>query len=184
MNVFITGSNGLIGNCIVEYLIQELKFKVFGADIQESGRFEHSNYSYYQVDVSSYEQIQNIYDELTSRDIFISGLINSHQFKPDGFLNADLFNMDLKMWDDIVKVNLTGTYNTCRIFGKEMKKRRKGSIVNFASTYAIVSSNPDLYSENSMGNPIAYSASKGGVIALSRYIARSEEHTSELQSQD
>jgi NAD(P)-dependent dehydrogenase (short-subunit alcohol dehydrogenase family) len=51
-----------------------------------------------------------------------------------------------------------------------MLEQGKGSIINFASTYGVVSSNPDLYEGNSLGNPVAYSASKGGVIMLTKYL--------------
>ncbi len=58
----------------------------------------------------------------------------------------------------------------CREFGNYMLENGKGSIINFASTYGVVSSNPALYADNSMGNPLAYTASKGGVIALTKYL--------------
>jgi NAD(P)-dependent dehydrogenase (short-subunit alcohol dehydrogenase family) len=45
-----------------------------------------------------------------------------------------------------------------------------GSIINFASTYGVVSSDPSLYEGNSLGNPVAYSASKGAVIMLTKYL--------------
>ena len=51
-----------------------------------------------------------------------------------------------------------------------MLEAKKGVIINFASTYGVVSSNPSLYTDNAMGNPVAYSASKGGVIMLSKYL--------------
>jgi NAD(P)-dependent dehydrogenase (short-subunit alcohol dehydrogenase family) len=51
-----------------------------------------------------------------------------------------------------------------------MLETGKGSIINLASTYGVVSSNPALYEDNSLGNPIAYSASKGGIIMLSKYL--------------
>ena len=58
----------------------------------------------------------------------------------------------------------------CQEVGKTMLENKRGSIINFASTYGVVSSNPSLYNNNSMGNPIAYSASKGGVVMLSKYL--------------
>ena len=51
-----------------------------------------------------------------------------------------------------------------------MLERGHGSIINVASTYGVVSSTPDLYEGNSLGNPVAYSASKGGLIMMSRYL--------------
>jgi NAD(P)-dependent dehydrogenase (short-subunit alcohol dehydrogenase family) len=98
-------------------------------------------------------------------------LINSHQYKPFGFLTEKPETFPEDLWDAILTANLKGTFLTCRDFGRLMLERGKGSIINFASTYGVVSSNPELYENNSMGNPLAYTASKGGVIMLSKYLA-------------
>jgi NAD(P)-dependent dehydrogenase (short-subunit alcohol dehydrogenase family) len=98
-------------------------------------------------------------------------LVNNHQFKPLGFLEAKAETFPEELWDQIIDVNLKGTFLTCRDFGRVMLDQGKGSIINLASTYGLVSSNPALYSDNSLGNPVAYSASKGGVIMLSKYLA-------------
>ena len=171
MNILITGCNGLIGKTIVKHFSSIDGFKVFGMDVDEKPKIESKNFNYYRSNVSSFNDVKEVFNDLKSKNYTISGLINSHQFKPKGFLNADLFNMELGMWKEIIDVNLTGTFYTCRIFGEKMKEVGVGSIINFASTYAVVSSNPSLYNDNSMGNPIAYSASKGGVISLTQYLA-------------
>lgn len=98
-------------------------------------------------------------------------LVNNHQFKPVGFLEAKAETFPEELWDQIIDVNLKGTFLTCRDFGSIMLKQGKGSIINLASTYGVVSSNPSLYDGNSLGNPIAYTASKGGVIMLTKYLA-------------
>jgi NAD(P)-dependent dehydrogenase (short-subunit alcohol dehydrogenase family) len=97
-------------------------------------------------------------------------LINSHHYKPTGFAAASAEDFPEELWDAIVNVNLKATFLTCREFGRAMLEQGKGSIINFASTYGVVSSNPDLYEGNSLGNPIAYSASKGGVVMLTKYL--------------
>jgi NAD(P)-dependent dehydrogenase (short-subunit alcohol dehydrogenase family) len=51
-----------------------------------------------------------------------------------------------------------------------MLEQGKGSIVNLASTYGVVSSDPSLYENNSLGNPVAYTVSKGAVIMLTKYL--------------
>lgn len=171
MNVLITGSNGLIGLTIVKYLSELNKYKVYGIDKDESSLYENPNYQYMKTDVSNLKSVIKLREKFDEKNIFIEGLINCHQYKPKGFLNANIFEMDLDMWNNILEVNLSGTYFMCREFAKKMKENKKGSIINFASTYAVVSSNPQLYEDNNMGNPIAYSASKGGVISLTRYLA-------------
>jgi NAD(P)-dependent dehydrogenase (short-subunit alcohol dehydrogenase family) len=97
-------------------------------------------------------------------------LVNAHQYKPKGFLMARAEEFPEELWDSVLAANLKGTFLTCRDFGKVMLEQGKGSIINFASTYGVVSSNPALYEDNSLGNPVAYSASKGGVIMLTKYL--------------
>ena len=52
-----------------------------------------------------------------------------------------------------------------------MAKHSGGCIVNMASAYSVVAPNQNLYKGTNMGCPAAYSASKGGVQALSNYLA-------------
>jgi NAD(P)-dependent dehydrogenase (short-subunit alcohol dehydrogenase family) len=52
-----------------------------------------------------------------------------------------------------------------------MAEKGKGSIVNIPSTYSVVAPNQNLYKGTSLGCPAAYSASKGAIDALSRYLA-------------
>jgi NAD(P)-dependent dehydrogenase (short-subunit alcohol dehydrogenase family) len=76
-------------------------------------------------------------------------------------------------WEQIIKVNLTGTNLCCQIVGQAMSA---GSIINVSSIYGLVG--PDFsiypgakYAGKAMGVPAAYAASKGGVIALTKYFA-------------
>jgi NAD(P)-dependent dehydrogenase (short-subunit alcohol dehydrogenase family) len=65
-----------------------------------------------------------------------------------------------------LEVNLTVLFSVCREFSRNNKK---GSIVNFSSTYGLVSPNPDIY-EGSHKH-VAYGVSKAGVINLTKYLA-------------
>ena len=46
-----------------------------------------------------------------------------------------------------------------------------GSVVNISSIYGLVGPNTGLYEDTSLGNPAAYSASKGGLLQLTRWLA-------------
>lgn len=79
-------------------------------------------------------------------------------------------------WDQIIKVNLTGTYLCCQIVGQEMIKNNGAAIINVSSIYGLVG--PDFsiyekanYDNKPMGVPAAYCASKGGIISLTKYFA-------------
>lgn len=124
----------------------------------------------FDLDVANEDQVSAVRDKIVAEFGRVDVLINNHQADPPGFDDATPEDFPLELWSEIVNVNLTGTFLTCRAFGKVMLSQGAGSIVNMASTYGIVSSNPDLYEDNSVGNPLAYSASKGGVIMLSKYL--------------
>src|SRR5579864_1035380 len=46
-------------------------------------------------------------------------------------------NFPLALWEDSLRVNVTGTFLCCQLLGGEMARRGAGSIVNIASTYAV-----------------------------------------------
>ena len=52
-----------------------------------------------------------------------------------------------------------------------MLEQGKGSIINIASLYGVVSPNHRLYPGTGISQPVAYSVSKHGVVALTKYIA-------------
>jgi NAD(P)-dependent dehydrogenase (short-subunit alcohol dehydrogenase family) len=70
-------------------------------------------------------------------------------------------------------VNLSGTFLATQAFGQAMAEAGRGSIVNIGSLYASVAPVPDFYSHlPDFVKPAAYSASKAGVVQLTRYFAR------------
>lgn len=121
-------------------------------------------------DVTDAGQVADFLTKTLSAFQRVDVLINNHQAKPAGFLDAKAEAFPEELWDTIVDVNLKGTFLMCRDFGSAMIDQGKGAIINLASTYGVVSSNPDLYADNNFGNPVAYSASKGGVVMLSKYL--------------
>jgi NAD(P)-dependent dehydrogenase (short-subunit alcohol dehydrogenase family) len=54
-------------------------------------------------------------------------------------------NYPLDAWRRMLDVNVTGVFLPCQVFGAQMVRRGSGSIINIASTYALVGSDPALY---------------------------------------
>lgn len=75
--------------------------------------------------------------------------------------HADLDGLTEQVWDDILQVNLKGTFYGCRAAMPHLKSRR-GNIVNIASVAGVAGS----------GSSIAYAASKGAVITLTKSLAK------------
>jgi NAD(P)-dependent dehydrogenase (short-subunit alcohol dehydrogenase family) len=121
-------------------------------------------------DVTDAGQVETLVQRVLDLHGRVDILVNSHHHKAKGFTEIPAESFPEELWDSIVSVQLKATFLTCRAFGKAMLSQGKGSIVNLASTYGVVSSNPGLYEDNSLGNPVAYTASKGGVIMLTKYL--------------
>lgn len=84
-------------------------------------------------------------------------------------------NHPLPLWERSFAVNVTGTFLCCQILGSELARRGSGSIVNVASTYAVVAPDPALYRREdgtqTFWKSAAYPATKGAVLALTRHLA-------------
>lgn len=100
----------------------------------------------------------------------IDVLINGHAYRSSHDPKTPAESFPEELWDAVMDVNLKGTFLLCRDVGRVMLQQGRGSIINFASTYGIVSSDPELYRDNGLGNPLAYSVSKGGVVMLTKYL--------------
>src|SRR5690606_4153024 len=77
-----------------------------------------------------------------------------------------LMDISLDSFDRFLNLNLTALFSVCREFARN---NPEGSIVNFTSTYGLVSPRRELYGDDE--KHIAYGVSKAGVIQLSRHLA-------------
>ena len=113
---------------------------------------------------------QDIIKKHGTIDILVNNAGFTNQSKTSSF-DKSFENYPLEDWNAIMNVNLTGTFLGCQIVGSEMKKNGSGSIINIASLYGVVSPNHRIYDDTEIRQPVAYSVSKSGVIALTKYVA-------------
>jgi NAD(P)-dependent dehydrogenase (short-subunit alcohol dehydrogenase family) len=79
-------------------------------------------------------------------------------------------------WDKVMQVNVKGVVVTCQVVGGQMAQAGRGSIINIASIYGLVSPDQRIYEyrrseESAFFKPVAYSASKSAILNLTRYLA-------------
>ena len=74
---------------------------------------------------------------------------------------ANLVDLSEEEWDKVLNTNLKGTYLTCQAVVKGMMKRKKGCVINIASTDAF----------NASPSQTAYNCSKAGVRMLTNILA-------------
>jgi NAD(P)-dependent dehydrogenase (short-subunit alcohol dehydrogenase family) len=106
------------------------------------------------VDVTDARSVQAATDRLMSEFGRIDILVNSHgitrRMPSVDFPEAE--------WDRIIGVNLKGVFLCCQIVGRVMLRQGRGSIINMTSIGGLVA----------LPMSIAYCASKGGVVQLTR----------------
>ncbi|GAB3455533.1 3-oxoacyl-ACP reductase [Actinophytocola sediminis] len=73
--------------------------------------------------------------------------------------DASILDTGIEAWEHVQRVNLTSVYLCCKYVLPHMRRQGKGSIINTASFVAVL---------GAATSQISYSASKGGVLAMSR----------------
>ena len=99
------------------------------------------------VDVSDYKEVETAVSKISKIDILINNAGITGPTMP-------LWEYDVEMWNKIVKINLSGTFNCCRAIIPNMIKNNYGRIVNVASVAG----------KDGNANASAYSSGKAGAI--------------------
>jgi NAD(P)-dependent dehydrogenase (short-subunit alcohol dehydrogenase family) len=183
--VVLTGVSGQIG---VEYAKALLVngAKVAGLDLHTSEMSDKllekypDKYIFYTVDITNKESLEaslkKIQNDFGNPSVLINNAALDSPPSADAMENGPFETYPESSWDKVLDVNLKGTFLCCQVFGAAMAKSQKGSIINVASIYGVVSPDQNLYEYRRKNGevffkPVAYSASKSGVINLTKYLA-------------
>ena len=123
-----------------------------------SETIQSDNLSYNLIDVSDYEKIQLILNEITKRNK-IDILINNAGITGP---TAELWNYEIEDWHKIIDINLHGTFYCCKYLVPHMIKNGYGRIVNIASVAG----------KDGNASASAYSSAKAGVIGLTKSLGK------------
>ena len=162
----VTGAGSGIGRASAVLFAQE-GASVVASDINEEPgeetvatiRSEGGEACFVKADVSDAGQVQGMVRACMDRYAALDVLLNCaavslvHSDRPVG-------DLDEATWNTTIAINLTGTFLCCKHAVPIMAERRRGSIINIVSRACYVGN--DLH---------AYSASKAGVLSLTRNIA-------------
>lgn len=161
--VLVVGGSGGIGRAVVEALLEAGLPVAFtwrsGRGIahqleQASGGRARA----FHLDLADRERPAALVEEVEAAMGPIEGLVNGA-----GMQRGQLLAMTSDtVWDEILDINLGGTFRTCRAVLRGMVVRRHGAIVNIAS----------LSASRGVAGLAAYAAAKAGTLALTRCLAR------------
>jgi NAD(P)-dependent dehydrogenase (short-subunit alcohol dehydrogenase family) len=181
----VTGALGLLGkqHC---YALSEAGAQVVAADLDEEKCREFARslptpaMGVY-LDVTDPQTVSRMRDQVLERfkqvDVLVNNAAINDMFEsPKAALDQSKFeNYPLELWKKSLDVNLSGVFLCSQVIGAGMAEQKSGSIINIASTYGMVGPDQSLY-QNRQGQqvfykPPAYPATKGAVLAFTRYLA-------------
>jgi len=110
------------------------------------------------ADVSDFEQVQKMFDDVNESFGSIDILVNNAGITKDTLI----MRMSEDDFDKVISINLKGTFNCIKAATKYMIKQRSGRIVNIASIVGIIGN----------AGQANYVASKAGIIGLTKSAAR------------
>ena len=155
----ITGASRGIGNAIALQLKNE-GFRVLGTATSLAGtsKLEDQGIEGMVLDLNSSDSKVKFWEEVISKETQISVLVNNAGITRDNIV----LRMSEDEWQDIMNVNLNGTFYFSKKVLKMMLKLKWGRVINITSTSA------------SIGNKgqSNYSAAKAGVEAFTKSLAR------------
>jgi len=164
--VIVTGSGRGIGRCIAEtyagagarVVIAE-KNRDWGVELAEALCAKGHEATFIQTDVCNPDQIRRMMLEAAGKYDGIHILVNNAGISRW----SSPYTLETEEWDHIINTNLRSVFLCSRTAARFMRDGGGGSIINIASTRALMS---EPHSE-------AYAASKGGIIALTHALSAS-----------
>jgi len=141
-------------NVALTYRRHEQEAKDVVKKIQEMGRKAKA----YKIDVSEFEAVQNLVNEVIQEFDHLDILINNAGMNWDGVV----WKMTEEQWDKVIDVDLKGTFNFIRAVAPQFREQKSGKIINITSING-------LRGKFGQSN---YSAAKAGTIGLTKTVAR------------
>ena len=165
--VFISGASRGIGKSIVNCFAKKgynlvLVCKSSIEQLQEIGKIISEKYNItakcYACDVSDSSAVNALFKSLAEEGISIDILINNAGISHIGLIQ----DMTDEEWNQVIGTNLSSCFLTSRAVLPQMIARHEGRIVNISSVWGKVGASTE----------VAYSASKGGVNAFTKALAK------------
>jgi NAD(P)-dependent dehydrogenase (short-subunit alcohol dehydrogenase family) len=131
------------------------------------------------ADVTKAGDVDALRDTVLARfgqiDVLVNNAAIDDKFGSNAAEESRFENYAVERFRRQLDVNVTGVFLCCQRLGSVMAERGSGSIINVASTYALVAPNQDLYRRadgtQAFWKGAAYPASKGAVLQLTRFLA-------------
>jgi NAD(P)-dependent dehydrogenase (short-subunit alcohol dehydrogenase family) len=177
--VVVTGGAGLIGKGFVKAVVENGGTAII-ADIDEmSGNEAKDEIStalgtdkieFLAVDITSRESVRGMIDSIISRHQVIDALVNN-AYPRNANYGRKFEDVTYEDFCENVNLHLGGYFLMSQEVSRVMVTQNKGTIVNIASIYGFMAPRFELYENAGFTSPVEYSAIKGALLSLTKYLA-------------
>lgn len=180
--ILITGANGHLGGVMAEVLASlDANLLLIDHPNTSFSKLLLKLQKYSQIDIATIHcDLANEIDradminDLLKKNTALNVIINNAAFVGTSDLegwNTAFHDQSLSSWRKAIEVNLTAPFHLVQGLQILLEKSVGANVVNIGSIYGQLGPNWDLYEGLDMSNPAAYSASKGGLLQLTRWLA-------------
>lgn len=179
--IILTGSAGRLGSRFAHVLSAAgANVMLVDVNLKENSRLKselvklyNTEPKAYHVDITQQTSVRNLIKDVLVNYKHIDILVNNAHFVPRTHTKRDAPFEDypLELWQNTINTNLNGLFLCCKEIGKVMLAQKKGVIVNISSIYGITGADQRIYGNSRLNSPAFYSATKGAMVNLTRYLA-------------
>jgi NAD(P)-dependent dehydrogenase (short-subunit alcohol dehydrogenase family) len=183
----VTGAGGVLGSEFCKALCA-LGATVVGVDVQQQSLdaladeintlYGNDKITTFVCDISNQEATQKCVAATIQKFSKIDILLNNAATKTKDLQDffSPFTDYSLAAWREIMSVNLDGMFIMAQAVGKHMMEQRSGSIIQTASIYSLHGPDQRIYDGShylgrEINTPAVYTASKAGVIGLTKHLA-------------
>jgi NAD(P)-dependent dehydrogenase (short-subunit alcohol dehydrogenase family) len=182
--IFLSGGTGLLGWTYCNAL-SEMGARIILSDLEkcrpaDKAKELHDGYGNEVLgiacDIGREKDVVEAFAHATERfgriDVVINNAAATGEFlMGQGEVFADFEDYPLSVWEEVLRINLTGAFLVAREGGKVMKAGGGGSLINISSIYGFVGPDHRIYENMPFRSFPGYSASKAGVHGLTVWLA-------------
>jgi NAD(P)-dependent dehydrogenase (short-subunit alcohol dehydrogenase family) len=177
--VIITGGAGMIGRSFVREVVEQGGTAII-ADVDENegnkvlselqADLDVSRIEFIKVDINHIESVQDMVERVLGKYQKIDALVNNAYPRNKNY-GRKFEDVEYVDFCENINLHLGGYFLVSKEISKVMVRQKNGVIIFIASIYGFMAPRFELYENTDFTSPVEYSAIKGGVLSLTKYLA-------------
>lgn len=174
--IVVTGGAGLLGQSFCKMIVDNGGIAIIAEyDIIQGKHVKdglNSNKLFVEkLDITNKESINNLIQTLNTKFGKIDALVNSAYPRNKNY-GKHFFDVEYSDFCENLGMNLGGYFLSSQQFAKYFEKQGYGNIINMSSIYGVIAPRFEIYEGTTMTTPVEYAAIKGGLLHLTKYMAK------------